>query len=304
MEYADVLANFDGFPDFYYAFSATLSILIDSAVLIFIMLSRKPRGGWKFNNYVVLFNLALCDLLYEATTTSLLLHSNSWIADADSETYHEFLALVKLVYLGFSFCTVFLWIMAVIETMLADFGKASKVSAFPYNVLCCISVWVIAFRLAYIQLDSDSALIDERALLMLGRSKAFGYVLSNAALCFGLLLAVCVTKPFAKAKLGKDATTQRRSSLQTNPRAKKPEYDVLFCCAFVVLIVVWCAWILLGIESSIMRSIEVMKSFEAVRLGARIFSLLALYSLLIKRMTLVAGFYLRVSPPYWILYAY
>ena len=279
-EYPDVLGNFEGFPNFYYVFSATLPILMNS-VLIFIMLSRKVRrDGAKFNNYV-LFSLALCDLLYEATTTSLLPRStDSWEDGAES------CKTLTFVYLGFNFCTVLLLVMATIENiLLADFGKALDRAI--YNVLCCISVWALAFGLTYTQLNSDTALIDEKALAMLGNLKAFGYVLSNAILCFGVLLTVFMANPFfgafTTAKFGKDSkvntTRQRRSSFDRNPRPKR-QSDVLFSCMFMALFVVWCAWILLGVDSSIMKSIEVMKSFEAVRLAARTFNLLALHSLL------------------------
>ena len=52
---------------------------------------------------------------------------------------------------------------------------------------------------------------------------------------------------------------------------------VVFSCSFMAIFAGWCAWVLIGVDTRIMKTVEVMKSFEVTRLAARIINPLTIW---------------------------
>lgn len=273
MEFPDVLGNFEQYSRSYCSACAAVTILIDSVVLLQLVARKFPRHGTKFNS-VIVFSLVTCDLIYEIATTSLLLQSNSCEAAKNCKTLH-------FIYMTFNLSTVFHIILAILEKMMVDFGWGSH-PCFASSVLCSVIAWVSACGLACVDLKNENGLIDKGMMEFLVRFKAFGYLLFVVVLCSAILvflLTVCVEKPDTKAPSEFQLPLAIQKEIRSGSRVLQ-EDDIVYSCMFMATFVGWCAWVILGVDSRIMKTVEVMKSFEVTRLGARIMNPLTfLYSL-------------------------
>ena len=137
-----------------------------------------------------------------------------------------------------------------------------------------ISSWLAAFIIAYIDFK-NGGLMDGNAMTFLGRFKAFGYMLFAIIFISGvlvLLLTIAFAVPRKKFQLPE--TTRRELVFVVSPF---PQDDLVFSCSLTAIFVGWCAWVIIGVDTRIMRSVEVMKSFEVIRLAARIINPLTIW---------------------------
>ena len=114
-------------------------------------------------------------------------------------------------------------------------------------------------------------------MAFLGRFKAFGYMLFAIIFISGvlvLLLTIAFAVPREKFQLPE--TTGRELVFVVSGT---PLDDVVFSCSFMAIYVGWFAWVVIGVDTRIMKTVEVMKSFEVTRLAARIINPLTIWQL-------------------------
>ena len=269
MAFPDVLSNFQRYSRSYYIVSAAVTMLSNVLVVFLLAAQKLPL---KFNR-VMLFSLALCDILYEVTTTTLFLQFDSCEVAEKCKTLY-------FIYLVLNLCTVFHIMVEIFQRTVFD-AEWDSHATFTSRVYWSVSSWVAAFALAYIDFKTETGLMDGSAMVLLGRFKAFGYLLF-AMICLSgilvILLNVAITKPNTKKspleKFQPPEATRREIGFATSRQD-----DLLFSSMCMAIIVGWFAWVVLGVDSRIMKTIEVMKSFEVIRLTARILNpLTILYS--------------------------
>ena len=260
MAYSDVLGKFRGFSRSFYIYSAALAILIDAMVIFLLFAQKFQRNGIKFNP-AMLFSLALCDILYEAATATLFLQS-------DSCEVAEKCKMLYFIYLSLNLCTLFHIVAEIVGKMIHR--------VFASGVFWSVCAWLSAFVIACIDLKNDNGFIDVRSMMSLGSFKAFGHVVFDVIFCSGLfviLLTFCFTKRNKKAPVEKFKATRQETCQDphdsTHSRIASID-DVLLSSIFMAFLVGWYAWVVIGVDNSILMTIEVMKSFEVIRLGARI----------------------------------
>ena len=276
MAFPDVLSNFQRFSRSYYITSTAVTILFNVLVLVVLAGQKFPRNGVKCN-CVMLFSLSICDILYEAATTSLFLQF-------DFCEVAEKCKVLYFIYLVLNLCTVFHIMVEIVQKTMSDVGRDFH-GTFASRVYWSIFSWLMAFVLAYIDLKSEIGLMDGIAMAFLGQFKAFGYLVF-AVICFSGVLVFLLTVAFAKPH-SKNHLVAKFQPLETTRReitfATSSEDDLLFSCIFMAIFVAWCAWVVLGVDSRIMKTIEVMKSFEVIRLTARIMNPLTILYLFTQK---------------------
>ena len=245
----------------YYIVCTSVVVLLNFFCICRLLSPKHSQRASKFNK-IFLFSLALSDLLYEATTTILFLQSNSADSGENSKTLY-------FIYLGLNLCTVFHIVVLIVEKVVADFVRKSH--HFNSSVFWSIFSWSSAFGLAYIDLQNGGGFLGEDSMAFLGRFKAFGYFVFTVlffSVMLVILLTFCLAQPYSKNIL------EKSQSLEASESGMRSEslsmQDMLFSSLCMATYVGWCAWVILGVDCGIMRSIEIMKSFEVTRLGARI----------------------------------
>ena len=112
-------------------------------------------------------------------------------------------------------------------------------------------------------------------MAFLGRFKAFGYMLFAIVFISGVLvLLLIIAFAVPRKKLQLPETTRRELVFVVSPF---PQDDLVFSCSLMAIFVAWCAWVIIGVDTRITRSVEVMKSFEVIRLAARIINPLIIW---------------------------
>jgi hypothetical protein len=274
MAFPDVLGNFQHYSRSYYIVCAAVTVFVDF-IVVFLLAARKfPRNGLK-SNHVMLLNLVLCDILYEASTTTLFLQSNSCEVVENCK-------MLYFIYLALNLCTVFHIMVEIMQKTILDFGRASHDASLTSRVYWSVVSWVGAFALAYVDFKNESGLMNASAMAFLGRFKGFGYLLFAVILCSGILvilLTVAIAKPHIKTSPFENSHAPETSRREIGFAVNRGHDDLIFSCIFMAIFVGWCAWVVLGVDSRIMKTVEVMKSFEAIRLAGRILNpLTILYS--------------------------
>ena len=273
MAYPDVLSKFQRYSRSYYIICAAVTILFN-VLVVFLLAARKfPRNGVKFNG-IMLLSLSICDILYEGATTSLFLQS-------DSCEVAEKCKILYFVYLVLNLCTVFHIMLEIVQKTMLDVGRGYH-ATLTSRVYWSVSLWVMAFAMAYIDLKSEIGLMDGSAMAFLGQFKAFGYLIFAVISFSGLLvflLTVAFAKPHSKSFSVKKIEPAITIREEMTAIATSYQDDLLFSCIFMAVFVAWCAWLVVGVDSRMLKTIEVMKTFEVTRLTARIMNpLTILYS--------------------------
>ena len=276
MEQPDVLVTFRGFSRSFYIYSAALEILIDAMVIYLLVAQKFQRNVIKFNP-AMLFSLALCDIFYEAATTTLFLQS-------DSCEVAEKCKMLYFIYLSLNLCTLFHIVAEIVGKMIHR--------VFASGVFWSVCAWLSAFVVACVDLKNNNGFIDVRSMMSLGSFKTFGHVLFDVIFCSGvfvMLLTFCFTKRNKKAPVEKFKAAQQEACQDPLNSRMATTDDVLLSSIFMVFLVGWYAWVVIGVDSSILMAIEVMKSFEVIRLGARILNPVIILYLYIYGGTLRDG---------------
>ena len=261
-----VLGNFQHYSRSYYVVFATITVFADFLVLFLLAAKKIPLDGLKLN-HVMLLNLALCDIVYEILTTAVMFWPSNFYESAEN------CKKLYFIYLALNLSTVFNIVVESLKKGLSDFDQHSHAS-FGSRVYRSISSWLAAFIIAYIDFK-NGGLMDGTAMAFLGRFKAFGYMLFAIIFISGvlvLLLTIAFAVPREEFQLPE--TTRRELVFVFS---STPQDDVVFSCSFMAIFVGWCAWVVIGVDTRIMKTVEVMKSFEVTRLAARIINPLTIW---------------------------
>ena len=269
MAFADVLSNFEGYSQSFHTVCASLTITVDFLTILILVAQKFPRHSLEFN-HVFLFSLALCDIIYEIAT--MVLPSDSCEVTGNCDTLY-------FVYFALNLCTVF---HIIVELFHKSVFYPAGYSSFASRLLCSASSWMASFIIAYIDFENGIGLIDGSAMVFLARFKAFGYLLFWVIVTSGIVVLV-LSSIFAKSRseespfeLSEICNSQESIFTRSPPR----QDDLLFSCIFMAVFIGWCSWVIFGVDNWIMRTVEVMKSFEVARLTARILNpLIMLYSI-------------------------
>ena len=259
MALPEVLDNFQHYSRSYYVVFASITVFADFLVMFLLTAKKIPRDGLKLN-HVMLLNLALCDIVCEILTTAVMFWPSNFYESAEN------CKKLYFIYLALNLSTVFNIVAESLKKSLSDFDQQSHRSFGP-RVYCSISSWLAAFIIAYIDFK-NGGLMDGKAMAFLGRFKAFGYMLFAVIFIAGvlvLLLTIAFAIPREKSQMPE--TTRRELVLVVSGT---PQDDVVFSCSFIAIFAGWCAWVVIGVDTRIMKTVEVMKSFELTRLAARI----------------------------------
>ena len=265
MAFAGVLGNFEGYSQSFHTVCATLIITVDFLTILLLVAQKFPQHSLEFNR-VLLFSLALCDIIYEIATMVLL--SDSCEDSGNCDTLY-------FVYFALNLCTVFHIIVELFHKSVFYFAGNSS---FASRVLCSVSCWVASFTIFYIDFENGIGLMDGSAMVFLARFKAFGYLLFWVIVTFEIVVLLS-TIASAKSRSEKSPfelseTYNSRESILTSSSPRQD--DLLLSCIFMAVFIGWCSWVIFGVDSRIMKTVEVMKSFEVARLTARIFNLLTI----------------------------
>ena len=265
MSFPNVLGNFQHYSRSYYFVFASITVFADFLVLFLLTAKKIPRDGLKLN-HVMLLNLALCDIVYEILTTAVMFWPSNFYESAEN------CKKLYFIYLALNLSTVFNIVVESLKKSLSDFDQHSHRSFGP-RVYWSISSWLVAFIIAYIDFK-NGGLMDGKAMAFLGRFKAFGYMLFAVIFIAGvlvLLLTIAFAVPREKFQL-----PERRERELALVVSATPQDDVVFYSSFIAILVGWCAWVVIGVDTRIMKTVEVMKGFEVIRLAARIINLLTI----------------------------
>ena len=275
MAFLDVLGNFRNYSHSFYVVFASVTVLADFLIVFLLAAQKIPRNGLKLNQ-VMLLSLALGDIAYEIVTTVVMLWPSSFCEAAEN------CKPLSFVYFALNLSTVFNIVVEAVKTSLLDFGQHSHTD-FSSRVYCCLSSWVAAFIVAYIDFK-NGGLMDGNAMAFLGRFKAFGYILFAVIFISGVLvhlLTIASVIPHATTMHSCEKlpdTTRRELGFVVSSATPQSDHDdLVFSCSFMAIFVGWCAWVVVGVDSRIMKTVEVMKSFEVTRLAARIISPLTIW---------------------------
>ena len=258
MTLPEVLGNFQHYSRSYYVVFASITVFTDFLVVFLLTAKKIPRDGLKLN-HVMLLNLALCDIVYEILTTAVMFWPSNFYESAENCDKLYF------IYLALNLSTVFNIVVESIKKSLSDFDQHSHI--FGSRAYWSILSWLAAFIIAYIDFK-NGGLMDGNAMVFLGRFKAFGYMLFAVIFISGVLvplLTIAFAVPREKFQLPE---TRERELAFVVPAT--PQDDVVFSCSFIAILAGWCAWVVIGVDTRIMKTVEVMKSFEVTRLAARI----------------------------------
>jgi hypothetical protein len=258
MEYADVLGTFTGFSYSFYIFFAALAILIDGIVIFLLVAQKYPRNGVEFNK-VMLHSLALCDVLYEAATSTLF-----W--QFDSCQVSEKCKILYFIYISLNLCTLF--------HIAAEIGGKMMNRVTANGAFWSGSAWLSAIIIACIYVNKDNGCIDVTSMMSLGKFKAFGHVLF-AVIFFSGVFVILLLVWFSKRKHKVTRTPTQQEPCHNNLLLTMN--NVLLSCIFLAFLVGWYAWVIVGIDSRILMAIEIMKSFEVIRVGARLLCPLTIF---------------------------
>ena len=267
MAFPDVLGNFRHYSRSYYVVFASITVFLDFLVVFLLTAKKIPPDGLKLNR-VMLLNLALCNTVYEIVTTAAMFWPSNYCESAENCNKLSF------IYLALNLSTLFNIVVEFLKKNLFDLGPHSNAS-FSSRVYWSISLWLAAFIIAYIDFK-NGGLMDGNAMAFLGRFKAFGYMLFAIIFISGvlvLLLTIAFAVPREKFQLPE--TTTGRELAFVVPAT--PQDDVVFSCSFIAIFVGWFAWVIIGVDTRIMKTVEVMKSFEVTRLAARIINPLTIW---------------------------
>ena len=259
MALPEVLGNFQHYSRSYYVVFASVTVFIDFLVVFLLTAKKISLDGLKLN-HVMLLNLALCDIVYEILTTSVMFWPSNFCESAEN------CKKLYFIYLALNLSTVLNIVVESLKKALFDFDQHSHAS-FGSRVYWSISPCLAAFIIAYIDFK-NGGLVDGNAMAFLGRFKAFGYMLFAVIFISGvlvLLLTIAFAVPREKFQLPE--TTRRELAFVVSAT---PQYDVVLSCSFIAILAGWCAWVLIGVDTRIMKTVEVMKSFEVTRLAGRI----------------------------------
>lgn len=266
MAFPDVLGNFRHYSRRYYVVFASVMVFADFLVVVLLAAKKIPLNRLKLN-HVMLLNLALCDIVYEISTTVVMFWPSNFCEFVENCNKLYFL------YLALNLSTVFNIVVESLKKGLLDFGRHSHTS-FGSRVYWSVLSWMAAFIIAYIDFK-NGGLIDGNAMAFLGRFKAFGYTLFAVIFISGILvLLLTIAFAIPREKFQPPETTQQELSLVV---CATQQDDLVFSCSFMAIFVGWCAWVVLGVDSRIMKTIEVMKTFEVTRLAARIINPLTIW---------------------------
>ena len=260
MDFADVLGNFEGYSQSFHTLCATLTITVDFLTILLLVAQKFPQQSLEFN-HVLLFSLALCDIIYEIVT--MVLPSDSCEGTGNCKTLY-------FVYFALNLCTVF---HIIVELFHKSVFYSAGNSSFASRVLCSVSCWVASFTVTYFDFENGNGLMDGSAMVFLARFKAFGYLLFWVIVTSGILVLV-LSIIFDKTRSQKypnfelPETCNSPESLFTSSPTR--EDDLLLSCIFMAVFIGWCSWVIFGVDNWIMKTLEVMKSFELARLAARI----------------------------------
>ena len=270
MSFPNVLGNFQHYSCSYYVVFASITVLADFLVLFLLTAERITRDGLKLN-HVMLLNLALCDIVYEVLTTAVMFWPSNFYESAEN------CKKLYFIYLALNLSTVFNIVVKSLEKSLSDFDQHSHSHrSFGSRVYRSISSWLVAFIIAYIDFKCGG-LMDGNAIAFLGRFKAFGYMLfAIIFICAVLVLLLTIAFAIPREKSQMPETTRRELVLVVSGT---PQDDVVFSCSFIAIFAGWCAWVVIGVDTRIMKTVEVMKSFEVMRLAARIINSLTILHL-------------------------
>ena len=275
MAFPDVLGNFRNYSHSFYVVFASVTVLADFLIVFLLAAKKIPRNGLKLNE-VMLLSLALGDIAYEIVTTVVMLSPSSFCDAAEN------CKPLSFVYFALNLSTVFNIVVEAVKTSLLDFGQHSHTD-FSSRVYCCLSSWVAAFIIAYIDFK-NGGLMDGNAMAFLGRFKAFGYILFAVIFISAVvvhLLTIASVIPHATTMHSCEKlpdTTRRELGFVVSSATPQSDHDdLVFSCSFMAIFVGWCAWVVVGVDSRIMKTVEVMKSFEVTRLAARIISPLTIW---------------------------
>ena len=267
MEYSDVLGLFSGFSRSFYIYSAALTIVIDGIIIFLLAAQKFPRNGYKFNNAFIL-SLALCDLGYEAVTTTLLLQSQFCKVVEKCKTLY-------FIYIFFNLSTVFHIVAEIIGKMMHH--------VLVHGVCWSVCAWLCALVIACVDVNNDSGRMDATSMASLGKFKAFGQIVFAVIFISGVFV-VWLMIWFSMEK-GKKPLERfpKQESCPGNTLVTTID-NVLLSSIFLAFLVSWYAWIVIGIDSEILMAIEIMKSFEVIRLGSRLLNPLTLFSTVLKEV--------------------
>lgn len=260
-----VLRNFEGYARSYYAVCAAITVSLNGLLLLSLAARRIPGNSAKFTG-VLIFSLALCDILYEIGTTVLLLR-------LDFCGLANNCKMLYFVYLALNLCTVFHIAVKLLKEALSGFGRGPNTSL-TSSVAGSTAAWLFAFGLAYMDIKTQSGLLDGSAMVFLDRFKVFGYLLFAVVSCSGVLMTLLAltTQKSKEVSRTENAESGTREVACTGPYQE----NLVFSCLFMAMFVGWCAWMILGVDDRIIKTVEVMKGFEVIRVAARIMNLLTM----------------------------
>ena len=268
MAFPGVLDNFQCYSQSYHTICASLTIAVDLLTILLLVAQKFPRPSLEFNG-VFLFSLALCDIIYEIAT--MVLPSDSCEVTGNCDTLY-------FVYFALNLCTIFHIMVELLQKSVFCFAGDSS---FASRLLWSASSWMASFTIGYIDSENGTGLMDGSAMVFLARFKAFGYLLFWVIVTSGIVVLL-LTSTFAKSRSEKspfelsEMSNSRDGIFTSSPPGQD---DLLFSCIFMAVFIGWCSWVIFGVDSRIMKTVEIMKSFEMARLAARILNpLTMLYS--------------------------
>lgn len=295
-EFDEILAQFEFQSQFVYIACSSLVIVINLAFICFF-LRKKFLDEPKVSN-VLLISLAISDIAYEATTTPLFLQCDT--AGNQTPLSFEYCSHRTLyaTYMMFNISTALHLLVEMLQKVFEDRSvrilQERPAFAKYASVFLSFVLWCMSFLLAYVCSWEEMRLTNINAMVYLGRFKGFGYyIFAVVAFCFSALIVVilCVMKP-RKAEMGKGAKFfVNESHLQRaetddreffNHPQKKDDSHLVSCCFYLAFVVGSFGWLLAGTTGDFMRSIEVMKSFEILRLCARLLNSLTVFFAITK----------------------
>ena len=263
--FANVLGNFEGYSQSFHTVCATLAITVDFLAILLLVPHKFSQHSLEFNR-VLLFSLAICDIIYEIAT--MVLPSDSCEVTGNCDALY-------FVYFALNLCIVF---HIIVELFHKSVFYSAGNSNFASRVLYSVSCWAASFTVTYFDFENGNELMDCSAMVFLARFKAFGYLLFWVIVTSGIVVLV-LSSIFAKSRseespfeLSEICNSQESILTSSPPR----QDDLLLSCIFMVVFIGWCSWVIFGVDSRIMKTVEVMKSFELTRLAARIFNLLTI----------------------------
>lgn len=280
MVFPDVLAAFQFYSSSYHVTCSVFIILIN-IVLLFLLASNKIPQNLLHLNGMMLYSLVVCDIVYEATTTVLMFH-------VDTCDINNLCTLLYFAYLSLNLCTVFHLIVEIVQKTLMNFTGPSGFRH-PYSqphhsrVFWSVVSWLAAFIFAYFDATNSGGFMDLNSMAFLNRFKAFGYML------FGVIIFSWLVIGLLSHCFGKPCTDKSSELPYLLPNGGEPHLttappdDIVFSCVFMAVFVGWCGWVVLGVDSGILMTIEIMKTFEVTRLAARIMNPLTIVFITVYR---------------------